>query len=243
MDKTFNIDNYQFVLAADSKMAFLVRLEEQFKINSINRYVYIFLPAEASFNADITEINHFGFNESPNALQRLSKFLRSSHGAKRTKYVTAGLLKPFYSGSIDYKNHLQQTDSIIFPELDNVKLSLYVPVHAGASHTGLFILQGGKDIDWVITESRNVQILCQALHQRYSELWIRPDYHSLSFSTREREIINWMAKGKSNSVIGDIIGMSKHTVDAYLRTIYAKLSVSNRTSAAVKACELGLLQF
>lgn len=238
-----NGDHFFAVLNAETPRVLLNLFEGHLKKNIVDKYVYIFLPAEASFNADIAEIHHFGFEGNPRALQGISKFLRSSHGARRTKYVTAGLLKPFYTDSKDYKRHLSQAENILFPELDETQFSLYVPVHAGALHTGLFIFPGEKNEKLFFKDSRKIQILCQALHQRYCEVWIRPDYQSLTFSLREREIMNWMAQGKSNSVIGELIGMSKHTVDAYLRTIYGKLSVSNRTAAAVKACELGFLQF
>ena len=59
-------------------------------------------------------------------------------------------------------------------------------------------------------------------------------------SAREKEVIHWVARGKSNSVIGDILGCSAHTVDTHLRRIFAKLDVSDRISAAVRAVALGL---
>ena len=59
-------------------------------------------------------------------------------------------------------------------------------------------------------------------------------------SARENEVIHWVARGKSNSVIGDILGCSAHTVDTHLRRIFAKLDVSDRISAAVRAVALGL---
>lgn len=59
-------------------------------------------------------------------------------------------------------------------------------------------------------------------------------------SARENEVIHWVARGKSNSVIGDILGCSAHTVDTHLRRIFAKLEVSDRISAAVRAVALGL---
>ena len=38
-----------------------------------------------------------------------------------------------------------------------------------------------------------------------------------TLSTREREILQWAAAGKSNQVIGDILGISNRTVEVHLR--------------------------
>jgi DNA-binding CsgD family transcriptional regulator len=60
-------------------------------------------------------------------------------------------------------------------------------------------------------------------------------------SMREREILTWVAHGKSNTDIGMILDISPHTVGTYLRRILTKLRVSSRTTAAVRAAQLGLL--
>lgn len=60
-------------------------------------------------------------------------------------------------------------------------------------------------------------------------------------SPRERDVLRWIARGKSNGVIADILGISRHTVDTLVGRIFAKLDVSDRTTAAVKGLGLGLL--
>ncbi len=52
---------------------------------------------------------------------------------------------------------------------------------------------------------------------------------------RESEVLLWIAKGKSNRDIGDILGLSARTVNKHLEQIYVKLGVENRASAAVMA--------
>lgn len=54
-------------------------------------------------------------------------------------------------------------------------------------------------------------------------------------TAREAEVLAWIAKGKTNRDIGDILGLSTRTVNKHLETIYVKLGVENRASAAVKA--------
>jgi DNA-binding response OmpR family regulator/DNA-binding CsgD family transcriptional regulator len=54
-------------------------------------------------------------------------------------------------------------------------------------------------------------------------------------TTREAEVLSWLAKGKTNRDIAQILGLSPRTVDKHLEQIYAKLGVENRTAAAAIA--------
>ncbi|MEL6127648.1 MAG: helix-turn-helix transcriptional regulator, partial [Pseudomonadota bacterium] len=63
----------------------------------------------------------------------------------------------------------------------------------------------------------------------------------VTLSAREREVLEWVAKGKSNSAIAKIIGVSIHSVDAYMRRIYAKLGVNERVTAAIRGLGSGLI--
>jgi len=49
---------------------------------------------------------------------------------------------------------------------------------------------------------------------------------------REREVLGWLARGKTNAEIGMILGISAATVGKHLEHIYPKLGVENRTAAA-----------
>jgi DNA-binding CsgD family transcriptional regulator len=70
----------------------------------------------------------------------------------------------------------------------------------------------------------------------------RPDDQTLRqhfpVTQRESEVLLWIAKGKSNRDIGDILGLSSRTVNKHLEQIYVKLGVENRASAAVKAAHV-----
>lgn len=58
---------------------------------------------------------------------------------------------------------------------------------------------------------------------------------SFGLTAREAEVLLWIARGKSNRDIGEILGLSARTVNKHLEQIYVKLGVENRASAAVKA--------
>ena len=53
-----------------------------------------------------------------------------------------------------------------------------------------------------------------------------------SLTPRESEVLDWLARGKSNAQIGQILGISAATVGKHLEHIYPKLGVENRTAAA-----------
>ncbi|MBB2896011.1 response regulator transcription factor [Pseudomonas sp. AS2.8] len=52
---------------------------------------------------------------------------------------------------------------------------------------------------------------------------------------REVEVLHWVACGKTNRDIGDILGLSPRTVNKHLEHVYVKLGVETRTAAATLA--------
>jgi DNA-binding response OmpR family regulator len=57
----------------------------------------------------------------------------------------------------------------------------------------------------------------------------------LSITLREAEVLSWIARGKSNRDIAEILELSPRTVNKHLEQIYEKLGVENRTAAAALA--------
>ncbi len=55
---------------------------------------------------------------------------------------------------------------------------------------------------------------------------------TLKLTLREAEVLYWVAKGKTNRDIGDILGTSPATVKKHLERVYVKLGVETRTAAA-----------
>jgi DNA-binding NarL/FixJ family response regulator len=53
-------------------------------------------------------------------------------------------------------------------------------------------------------------------------------------TTRESEVLNWVAHGKTDAMIATILGTSTRTVQKHLQNVYAKLGVENRTAAAMR---------
>ncbi|MCI5047364.1 MAG: LuxR family transcriptional regulator [Aquisalinus sp.] len=85
------------------------------------------------------------------------------------------------------------------------------------------------------------QWVCQLGHTRYCDLLKEQLPVAEHLTARETEILEWVAKGKSNTVIAEIIGISPHTVDTYMRRIYLKFGVADRVTAALRGLAIGAL--
>ena len=56
-----------------------------------------------------------------------------------------------------------------------------------------------------------------------------------ALTPRETEVLSWLAKGKTNRDIADILGLSHRTVNKHLEHIFEKLGVETRAAAAALA--------
>lgn len=92
-----------------------------------------------------------------------------------------------------------------------------------------------------LTTINTLHILLVSGHQRICEL-TKSTPQSLTLSEREREVLTWVARGKSNTDVATILAISTDTVATYIRRIYTKLSCHDRIGAVLKALRLGLIR-
>lgn len=88
----------------------------------------------------------------------------------------------------------------------------------------------------LVTHVRNARTMrdAQALAQRTHELQ-DADLNRLleaALTPRETEVVTWLARGKTNRDIAEILGMSHRTVNKHLEHIFEKLGVETRAAAA-----------
>jgi len=76
---------------------------------------------------------------------------------------------------------------------------------------------------------RQAGAIADSAHDRLANAALTP---------RETEVLSWLAKGKTNRDIADILGMSPRTVNKHLEHIFEKLGVETRTAAAAIANSL-----
>lgn len=83
----------------------------------------------------------------------------------------------------------------------------------------------------------------EALRQKLASEGLRADFSSsaplqqLGLTTREAEILLWVAQGKTNPEIAIILNIRPRTVKKHLEHIFSKLGVETRTSATRTAIE------
>lgn len=63
-----------------------------------------------------------------------------------------------------------------------------------------------------------------------------------ALSEREREVLNWIARGLSNGQIAARLVISERTVKSHVNNILSKLQVSDRTQAAIYAWREGIVE-
>ena len=61
---------------------------------------------------------------------------------------------------------------------------------------------------------------------------------ALGLTTREADVLVWIARGKSNRDISEILNISARTVNKHLEQVFTKLGVENRAAAAVIATRI-----
>jgi DNA-binding NarL/FixJ family response regulator len=71
-----------------------------------------------------------------------------------------------------------------------------------------------------------------------NELWPQ----QMELNDREVESLTWVSRGKTSSEIGQILGISKHTVDFHIDKAREKLGVATRIQAVIKAASGQLIK-
>jgi LuxR family quorum sensing-dependent transcriptional regulator len=64
-----------------------------------------------------------------------------------------------------------------------------------------------------------------------------------TLTPREREVLVWVAQGKSAWEIGEILDIAKRTVDEHVQTAVRKLGAANRTQAIALALQHRIIDF
>ena len=116
-----------------------------------------------------------------------------------------------------------------------------VPVHGPTD--SIFVTSfATRDTRLMPRDRLILQWLGSHLAQQYELSTHRPLADRHRITNRERDILTWIARGKTSWCVGEIIGISENTVNTHLRRALAKLQVNGRTMGVVKAITLGIIQ-
>lgn len=124
-----------------------------------------------------------------------------------------------------------------------VGVGLHVPAYGPNGREGYISIGFGKERPTFDDKAMNgLQVCCQIAHQQYCQLLYKPLPPNVRLSPREREILSWVAEGKSNGVIAEILHITESSVITYLERAFRKLDVGNRVTATLRASTLGELR-
>lgn len=125
-----------------------------------------------------------------------------------------------------------------------VRDGIGIPIHQPSGQTMGIALASSSGHTEAAVHLAHLHLLALQFHQAYSSRLALPDYAApVRLSPREAEVLKWMSQGKSKWVIGEILGISEHTVSFHCRNIFRKLGVSNGRLAVLKAIQLNLIPF
>jgi DNA-binding CsgD family transcriptional regulator len=77
------------------------------------------------------------------------------------------------------------------------------------------------------------------VQQAGGALLLEERHEGVELTDREREVLAWVARGKTNGEIAQLLWLAPKTVGKHLENVYAKLGVSTRTAAVAQF--LGLI--
>jgi len=119
---------------------------------------------------------------------------------------------------------------------------LSVPVFGPHGRNGYNAVGFGKDAPRPDeTRVSEIHSACQMAHLRYCDLILEGLPEAVTLSERERQILGFMVRGRSNQQIAALLNISANTVDTYVRRCFDKLDVHDRMTAGLRGLALGLV--
>lgn len=120
--------------------------------------------------------------------------------------------------------------------LDGIGVPAFGP-RDRAAFVGLTRLQSPDVLEKI--DLIEISAAVQAFHKRMEILL--PPLEPPHLSPREREILRWIAKGKSTEEISVILGSKTNTVTTHVRRTFKKLGSHDRVTCVTKAMAMHLL--
>lgn len=123
---------------------------------------------------------------------------------------------------------------------------LTVPIRGPYGECGLLsVTRETSARDWTLLRPKiigSLQMAAVALHDTVMQGdTLAATLRRPALSSREREVLQWAAAGKSQQDIADILTLSLRTVEVHLRSARSKLAALTTTQAAGRAISLGII--
>lgn len=116
----------------------------------------------------------------------------------------------------------------------HLQIKNWLAIHPGIG-MNLSIVTSKATLKITLLGSTNAKEFLMKLHDNEAVDESIELKNNLHLTSREAEVLLWISRGKTNREIAQILGTSPRTINKHSDSIYKKLNVDNRTSAAAKA--------
>ncbi|MBI3927352.1 MAG: response regulator transcription factor [Armatimonadetes bacterium] len=135
--------------------------------------------------------------------------------------------------------------AVIMLTVNDEEMFLVESVQAGASAYVLKEASGDMLVQSIRALVRGGTLIpTDLLRKALSTVQVQPrrPVERVEFTSREMEILNLLTQGYGNKEMAGMLHLAHVTVKKHVHRIIAKLGVSDRTQAALKACRMGLVE-
>ena len=212
--------------------------DAHFHGTDVNRISYLHLPPMGAPDANRPMIVAEGFPDALIAQYFDERLFRDNPLLDKANVE----VEPIYWDQIENLRPLSDREAAFVAQFRAAGLGSGVGIHAygpngRAGQCGLGFRPGVHRLPPATL--KEFQWVCQLAHLRYCDMLAALHGPPPALSGRETEVLAWVARGKSNETIGEILGIS--TVNAHMRRIYLKLGVFDRITAAIRGIGSGLI--
>ena len=154
--------------------------------------------------------------------------------------------RPFLWSAVFESIKLSKRQQVLMEECKNlgVHSGILFPLHGPGNKLDILSIsrrgmEGGNPDRLHLLHSISIQAWTRFLELTEKERFQKPEGPILT--AREVEVLKWCKDGKSYSDIGEILSVSRKTVEFHVANAMNKLGANNKVTAVVIAIQLGLL--
>jgi DNA-binding CsgD family transcriptional regulator len=122
-----------------------------------------------------------------------------------------------------------------------IRCTVMIPVHKIDGTRGAVSFAGDRD-KVSAHELGILGLIAVHVYDIFDRLRNRSDSLPPRLTSREIEVLEWAANGKTSGEIASILSLSDHTINTYMNSAMRKLDCVNRTQLVAKALRLRLIR-
>jgi DNA-binding CsgD family transcriptional regulator len=178
----------------------------------------------------------FGVGSYPHEFQKsyMEKGLKGSDPVS-TYALTAK--KPFLIRDIVHRFNENNQEQLDLARNIGIRDGIAIPIHGQRGYIGGFVWTKSELVSFEEQETKILRLYSIIAHDML-ENFLGDEFRfyeqMVKISPRAREVMEWVACGKSNFEIGKILGVSENTVKFHVKKVCEELGVNSRIQAALK---------